>query len=57
MATTFSVLNCDQYITMTPKNPEDADTPQVKYLLRKADGTTMESDEEPTGGYNANDRL
>jgi hypothetical protein len=57
MATTFSVLNCDQYITMTPKNPEDADTPQVKYLLRKADGTEMESDEEPTGGYNANDRL
>lgn len=57
MATTFSVLNCDQYIKMSPKNPEDADTPQVMYLLRRADGTAIEMDEEPTGGYNANDRL
>jgi hypothetical protein len=30
---------------------------KVKYILRKADGTTMESDEEPTGGYHAEDRL
>lgn len=42
---------------MSAKDQDTADTPQVMYLLRKADGTAIEMDEEPTGGYNANDRL
>ena len=42
---------------MTPKDQDNADTPQVRYLLRRADGTAIEMDEEPTGGHDANDRL